>query len=141
MIAKTRSPVVGSAQPDTARFTTHPGRTGTLLSVAGKLDAANPNRPLDHVDHPTGCEWLVLDLAAVEFVDAASIDGPRVVNIRCAHFDVRWSMVAGQAVSRRLRDRDRDGVVPVSGSLTAALASLQEPPDWRATTTGVAGSR
>lgn len=141
MIAQTRSPVLGSAQPDTARFTTHQGRTGRLLSVAGKLDAASAHRLLDHVHHSMCCEWLVLDLAAVEFVDAASIDALHAVNARCAHFGVRWSMVAGHAVSRLLRSRDGDGVLPISESLTAALASVQKLPDWRATTPGVAGSR
>ncbi|MHC9291601.1 STAS domain-containing protein [Mycobacterium sp. LTG2003] len=141
MITKSGSPVLGSAQPAAARFTTHQGRTGRLLSVAGNLDAANANRLLDHVQHSMCCEWLVLDLSAVEFVDAASIDALHVVNARCAHFDVRWSLVAGHAVSRLLSGCDRDGVLPVSESLTAALASVQKLPDWRATTHGVAGSQ
>ncbi|MCV7288609.1 STAS domain-containing protein [Mycolicibacterium wolinskyi] len=141
MITQSRSPIVGSAQQAVARFTTHQGRTGRLLSVAGKLAADNADQLLDHVHRAMCCEWLVLDLTAVEFIDVASMNALHTVNARCAHFDVRWSLVAGRAVSRLLRSCDRDGVLPVSESLTAALASVQKLPDWRATTHHVAGSR
>lgn len=141
MITQSRSPVLGSGEQAAARFTTHQGRTGRLLSVAGKLAAANADQLLDHVHRAMCCEWLVLDLTAVEFIDVASMNALHTINARCAHFDVSWSLVAGRTVSRLLSKCDRAGALPVSESLTAALASVQKLPDWRETTPDVAGSR
>lgn len=141
MITQSRSPAVTSARPGAARFTTHQGRTGRLISVAGHLDAAGAEQLLDHVLHGLCGEWLVLDLTAVDFMDSRGTDSLHAINSRCAHLDVRWSLIAGNAAARLLSSCDRDGGLPLSDSLTAALASVQKLPNWRATTDGVAGRR
>lgn len=137
MITLPRSPAAGSAHARAARFTTHQGRTGRLLSVTGRINAANANQLSGQVHHALWGEWLVLDLTAVEFIDTAGMETLHAINDRCARFDVHWSLVAGPAVSRILSNRD----LPVSESLTAALASVQRRADGRATTDGVAGDR
>ncbi|MGV0741480.1 STAS domain-containing protein [Mycolicibacterium sp. XJ870] len=132
MIKLPGSPGVGSAHANTARYTMHQGRTGSLLSVAGGIDAAGADQLVARVHHAMRCEWLVLDLTAVEFMHPAGMQTLHAINARCARFNVRWSLVAGPAISRLLRSCDLIDL-PISESLTAALASVQRRPDQQET--------
>ncbi|WP_171055115.1 STAS domain-containing protein [Mycobacterium sp. DBP42] len=120
---------VGSARRHGSRahFTTHRGRTGHLIRVVGEIDAANADHLIDQVRHSAWCEWLVLDLAAVEFMGTAGCAALHTIGAYCLDRDVRWTLVASPSVSRLLTICGQGNEIPVSESLTAALASVHTP--------------
>src|SRR5574337_1683092 len=58
----------------TARFDTHWGRSGAVVTVHGEVDAANADALGEYVEHHAGyCEWLVLDLSALDFIGTGAL--------------------------------------------------------------------
>lgn len=112
-------------QSHTARSVTRWGRSGAVISVAGELDAANAAQLGDYVQRcATHCEWLILDLADLEFIGTAGFSALQSINVGCTTTKVYWTMVPGAAVSRLLRVCDPDGALPTAESVAAMLATL-----------------
>lgn len=110
-----------------AQLTAHWGRSGGVIAVHGEIDADNADAFTDRMGRTAArCEWLVVDLSELEFLDAAGISALQRINTRCAEVDVCWALVPGTRMSRLLRVRDPDSTLPMAGSLASALASVQD---------------
>lgn len=112
----------------TARFTTRWGRSGGLLTVSGEIDAANTDQLTDYLRRAACYEWVVADLATVEFMSTSGLVALHLINARFAEVDMRWAVVSGRVVSRLLSVCDPDTRLPIRRSLTAALTSVQRLP-------------
>lgn len=111
----------------TARYTVHWGRSGAVIAVNGEIDAANAKPLADYVQScAERCEWLVLDLADLEFIGTAGFSALQAISARCAQTDICWTVVPGLAVSTLLRVCDPEARLPIAGSLTTALADVQD---------------
>ena len=111
---------------DTARSVTHWGRSGAVVSVHGELDAANSGRLAGHVQHCAHfCEWLVLDLSALDFIGTAGFSALKTIVDRCADTDVYCTLVPGIATTRLLRICDPAGDLPTTSSVAEALGEVQ----------------
>lgn len=99
----------------------------TVVSVRGRVDAANIARVSDYVTRfITTDSRLVLDLSEVTgFTPRAQrlIDD---VDARCALVGVDWALVPGQAAERRLRSRSDFAGLPVIDSVAAAEHQFDE---------------
>ncbi|WP_286212082.1 STAS domain-containing protein [Mycolicibacterium mageritense] len=128
--AATGAPCTGGERHCDAdvRATMHWGRTGVLVSVAGRINAANADRFISRV-HCAACgDWLVVDVTALESIDNSGISALDAINIRCERIGVRWALVAGDVVQHAVRHCGLNTVVPISASLTEALVSVQGHP-------------
>jgi anti-sigma B factor antagonist len=61
--------------PAVLRLTSRPGPGGTVIQVSGELDLATADRlpRLVATLTPTECRWVHLDLADLDFIDAAGL--------------------------------------------------------------------
>jgi anti-anti-sigma factor len=111
-----------------ARFTVTWGRSGGVITVRGELDAANADQFAGCMEQcAVCCDWLVLDLSELDFMGTAGLRALTRIDSGCGELEVRWALVPGGAVFRLLRICDPDPCLPVSESVTAALATVQEP--------------
>ncbi len=130
-LATAAPPMHGSFGPQSwtlhaAKFTVHWGRSGAVIAAVGEIDAANAKPFADLVERCADCaEWLVLDLSELEFIGTAGFSALQVINARCAKASMHWLMVPGMATSTLLRICDPESRLPVSESLTTALAKVQ----------------
>lgn len=109
-----------------ASFTAQRGRSGTVLTVNGELDAANAGPFADYGRHcAADCDWLVVNLSGLTFIGVAGFSALRVINTRCTGTNVNWRLVPSLTVSRMLRVCDPDGALPLAGSVSLALAALR----------------
>ena len=111
----------------TARCTARWGRSGTVISVSGELDAANSAHLGEYVRRCAAyCDWLVLDLHDLAFIGTDGFATLQQIHTRCAAADMYWAMVPSVAVSRLLRICDRRRVLPTIQSVADALAAVQD---------------
>lgn len=112
----------------TARFAARWGRSGGVIAVHGEIDAANADEFAEQLRQcATGGEWLVVDFSDLAFIGTAGFSALQRINTRCAEADVCWALVPGTAAARLLRVCDPDATLPIAGSITEALASVQDP--------------
>ncbi|WP_410506899.1 STAS domain-containing protein [[Mycobacterium] appelbergii] len=123
--------VGGRRASHAASFTTRWGRSGGLVTVRGEVDAANADQLVDHLQRAACYEWVVADLAMVEFMSTSGIVAMHLINARFADVDMRWAVVPGRVVSRLLDVCDPGTRLPIRKSLTVALASVQKLPAGR----------
>lgn len=120
------APPTDSWKSHTARSVTRWGRSGAVISVNGELDASNSGQLADHVQRSSRfCEWLILDLHALEFIGTTGFSALKMITGRCADTNVYCTMVPGVAVTRLLRICDPAGALPTTASVTDALAGVQ----------------
>ncbi len=92
------------------------------------IDAANARTLADYIQRcAKRCEWLVLDLSALDFIGTAGFSTLRAIDARCARAGICWTLVSGPAVTRLLRVCDPGSRLPVTQSLSTALVSVQNP--------------
>lgn len=93
----------------------------TVVAVSGRIDARNVDRVTDYALRIVAADSrLVLDLSGVtEFTPRAGrlIDA---IDDRCTARGVEWAMVAGDAVTRKLRGRADAADLPLIGTLAEA---------------------
>lgn len=93
----------------------------TVVSVSGRIDASNVDRVSDYAkrfildDKP-----FVLDLSAVDAFAPQAFKLLSGVDDKCLTEGVEWAMVAGDAVSRQLRARSDEALLPLVGSVAEA---------------------
>lgn len=117
-----------TSERHTARFTVHWGRSGAVIAASGEIDAANAKPLAEYVQRcAERCEWLVLDLSDLEFIGTAGFSALQAISARCARASICWTVVPGLAVSTLLRVCDPESRLPIAGSLTTALADVQDP--------------
>ncbi|MEB3033204.1 STAS domain-containing protein [[Mycobacterium] nativiensis] len=110
----------------TARSVIRWGRSGAVISVHGELDASNSRQLADYVQRTARfCEWLILDLHALEFIGTTGLSALKAIASRCTDTNVYCTMVPGVAVARLLRICDPASVLPTTTSVTDALAGVQ----------------
>jgi anti-anti-sigma factor len=116
----------GTWEGHTARCTVRWGRAGAVIEVDGELDAANAGQLADYIHRCSNfCEWLVLDLCALEFIGTAGFSMLQTINNRCAKAKVSWAIVPGGTTSRLLRVCDPDSALPTTESVAGALSTVQ----------------
>jgi anti-anti-sigma factor len=74
------------------------------IVVAGDVDASNFTELADYVfRRAANCRRLVLDLRGVEFFGTAGVNVVSMVNARCTHANVEWTLLANPRVTKVLR--------------------------------------
>jgi anti-anti-sigma factor len=102
-------------QSRTAQFTASWGPAGTVITVAGELDAANSDELAAYVQQSIKrSRKLILDLRDVKFLGTAGFSALHRINVICSGAQAYWAMVPSPAVSRLLRVCDPDGTLPVT---------------------------
>lgn len=111
-----------------ARAETRWGRSGAVVAVHGEIDAANAAQLADYVGQcALRCEWLVVDLSALEFMGTAGFAALQDIQARCTNRRVQWTLVSGAAASRVLRLCDPHALLPAAGSMAEALERVHDP--------------
>ena len=99
----------------------------TVVAVRGRIDAANAERVRDYaVRFVAADSRLVVDLSAVSTFTPRGLSVLDAVEERCALAGVDWTLVPGDAVSRRLRTRAEYAALPVIDSVAAAEHQFDE---------------
>lgn len=102
-------------QSRTAQFGARSEPAGTVITVAGELDAANADQLAAYVQHSAGrSRRVLLDLRGLEFIGTAGFSALLRINVVCSAAQTSWAMVTSAAVSRLLRVCDPDGTLPVT---------------------------
>lgn len=110
-----------------AQFTIRWGRSGGVVTASGEIDAANSDRFAELLaDCASRCEWLVLNLGELEFMGTAAVSALQRIDAECARGKISLALVPGAAASRLLRVCDPDTDLPLSESVTTALAMVQK---------------
>jgi anti-anti-sigma factor len=113
-------------QSRTAQFTARRGPSGTVITAAGELDAANSDELAAYVQHGvSSSRRVIVDLRGLEFIGTAGFSALHRINVACSAAQADWAMVPSAAVSRLLRLCDPDGILPI----TAAVAEPLLEPD------------
>jgi anti-anti-sigma factor len=106
----------------TAEFTTRPGRSATVITAHGELDAANADELTKYVERCVRkSRWVIVDLRDLEFIGTAGFSALHRINLVCSAAGARWTLLPGRVVSRLLRVCDPDGTLPTTTSLPEAL--------------------
>lgn len=96
----------------------------TVVVVDGVIDAANVDDLIDVVlDRAMLSCSLIVDLGGVRYMSVSGFEALRLLNVRCALADTRWTVIPSAAVRRLLRRFDADGEVPTTASLEEAFAA------------------
>lgn len=112
-------------QSRTAQFTARWGPTGTLITVAGELDAANADQLVAYVQQSASrSRRIILDLRGLKFIGTAGFSALHRINVKCSGAQMSWAMAPSPAVARLLRVCDPDGTLPVT---TQQAEPLLEP--------------
>ncbi len=93
----------------------------TVVSVSGGVDASNVDRVSEYAkrfilaDKP-----FVLDLSAVDTFAPQAFKLLSAIDDQCLTVGVEWAMVPGDAVSRQLRARSDEALLPLVSSVAEA---------------------
>ena len=102
-------------QSHTAQFAAQWGASGSVITVAGELDAANSDQLAAYVQRNLRrSRRVILDLRGLEFIGTAGFSALHRINVACSGAQIHWAMVPSPVVSRLLRICDPDGTLPVT---------------------------
>jgi anti-anti-sigma regulatory factor len=94
----------------------------TVISISGEVTDANVDVLIERVKHYILAEKpVILDLGDVRSFATDGVALFEAVDDLCDEAAVEWSLVASQSVSRVLRLRGDQGVVPTADSVPEAL--------------------
>lgn len=117
-------------QGHTARLASRRLRSSVaLVSAHGGIDASDADTLTEYaVGHLLHCRGLILDLRGLDFFGTEGFSALHRVSVCCARAGISWALVPSDAVSRVLRIGDPQGLLPASGTLDAAMATVQDQP-------------
>lgn len=114
----------------TARFeTSWPEPATAIVAGHGELDAANGIEFVNYaLRNSDKTQYLVADLSGLTFFSTAGFSALHTLNVQCVSGDIRWALVASNAVKRLLRICDPDSALPICPDVAAALTAVQADP-------------
>lgn len=115
-----------------AQVRAHYRHLATVVTVRGRIDAANVDEVSDHARRfILAKEPLVVDLSGVTSFAAAGIWLLCVLDGDCRAAGVEWTLVESPAVNELLRDFDEEAKFPTARSVHHALHTLADVIDRR----------
>jgi anti-anti-sigma factor len=115
-------------QTHTAQFTARWGPSGTVITAAGELDAANSDELAAYVQRGVSrSKRVIVDLRGLKFIGTAGFSALHRINVVCSTARAQWAVAPSAAVSRLLRVCDPDGTLPI---MTVAAEPLLESAKW-----------
>jgi anti-anti-sigma factor len=114
------------------RLTTHWHSPATVVAASGEVDASNVDSLISYaLARLDATRALVLDLSELGFLGAQGFAALAAIDDHCASAGLDWAVVPSHSVTRLLRVGDRDGRLPVAGSVVEALQGLGVPAGTR----------
>jgi anti-anti-sigma factor len=116
----------GTFECDGAQVRAHCRHLATVVTVRGRIDAANLDRVTEYVRHLVlGSNPVVLDLSDVNDFAAPGISLVHRLDEACRAAGVEWTLVASPAVLALLSGRG-DDAFPTARSVREALRTLAD---------------
>lgn len=104
-----------------AHIWSHCRHTATVVTVTGRVGEANVTEVSAHAAHLiTAGTPFILDLSGVDEFAPEAVRLLSAVDERCQEVGTDWALVAGDAVSARLKNRDGDLGLPLVGTVAGA---------------------
>src|ERR1700757_1811065 len=100
-----------------------------VINACGQIDASNAGMVTEYaLRHLMRCRGVILDLRSLDFFGTEGFSALHRVSVCCARVGVGWAVVSGEAASRVLRIGDPQGLLPVTKTVEAAIATIQAQP-------------
>ena len=104
-----------------AHLWVHRRHSATVVTITGRIDGANVSDVTRYAIHPITADTpVILDLNGVTSFADTAVPLLSAVDERCREVGTEWALVAGDAVSARLKGRDGDLALPVVGTVAGA---------------------
>ena len=109
-------PIEATTRPNLLRLSTEWLNASVVrITVAGDVDASNAAEFGHYVfRHAANSRRLILDLQGVEFFGTAGFSTLRLIDSRCDHAGIHWTLLCNRTVSRVLQICDPRRTLPIS---------------------------